>query len=470
MSANYLHGVETVILDKGPRPIRAIKSSVIFLVGVAPVETSGQIALITNETEAAALGKMVPGFNIPHALDAIFAQGGAGPVVVVNVFDKSSHTEAVANEAVTVEGRKFRTIYPTITDVVVTNSAGTTTYVNGTDYTWDQFGDFVIPVGSAITEGQSLLVDYSRFDNTNVTASHIIGTITSGVRSGLQLIDEVFNRWGFNPKIIIAPKFDALTGVAAEMIEKAEKVRGHCIIDQAEGVLPSAAITARGNVSGIYASANKRVIYTYPYVMAYEPYFNAAQSRPMSQYLAGVMASVDLNEGYWVSPSNHEIKGITGVERTITWAINDASTEANLLNEAGYVTVAAGFGTGVRVWGNRSAAWPTSTAPSNFIPVQRVADILHESVELAMLQFIDKPINNAVISSIKESVNAFIRTLVQRGAIVDGECTYDPNNNPAVELAAGHLTFDLTFMPPTPAERITFQSFIDINLLSNLGA
>jgi phage tail sheath protein FI len=128
-----------------------------------------------------------------------------------------------------------------------------------------------------------------------------------------------------------------------------------------------------------------------------------------------------------------------------------------------------GFGTGIRTWGNRSAAFPTSTSPDNFIPVQRTADILHESLEQAMLQFIDRPINNALIDAIKETVNAFIRTLVGRGALIDGSCTYDPAKNPATEVAAGHLTFDLNFMPPTPAERITFESFIDINLLKSLG-
>lgn len=87
-----------------------------------------------------------------------------------------------------------------------------------------------------------------------------------------------------------------------------------------------------------------------------------------------------------------------------------------------------------------------------------------------MLQFIDMPINNALIDAIKESVNAFIRTLIGRGALVDGKCLYDPTKNPATEVALGHLTFDIEFMPPTPAERITFESFINIELLKQLSA
>ncbi|MBW7947388.1 MAG: phage tail sheath subtilisin-like domain-containing protein, partial [Sphingomonadaceae bacterium] len=190
---------------------------------------------------------------------------------------------------------------------------------------------------------------------------------------------------------------------------------------------------------------------------------------PFSQRLAGVICAVDNDEGYWVSPSNHDIKGIVGVERRLSAMINDPTTDVNLLNENGIVTVFNSFGSGLRVWGNRTAAWPSVTHPKNFIPIRRVADMLHESVELSMLQFIDRPINQALIDDIRESVNSFIRTLIGRGALIDGKCSYDSAKNEATQIAAGHLVFDIEFMPPTPAERITFESFINIELLNQLG-
>lgn len=94
-----------------------------------------------------------------------------------------------------------------------------------------------------------------------------------------------------------------------------------------------------------------------------------------------------------------------------------------------------------------------------------------------MLQFIDKPINQAVIDSIRETVNSFMRTLISRGALVDGKnaqgqatgCYFDKAKNPPAEIAAGRLVFDLVFMPPTPAEWITFNSYIDVTLLGSLS-
>jgi len=67
----------------------------------------------------------------------------------------------------------------------------------------------------------------------------------------------------------------------------------------------------------------------------------------------------------------------------------------NNLNAAGILTVFNAFGTGLRVWGNRSAGYPTITTPDNFISVRRTMDVIEESVQLSMLQFIDQPIKSA---------------------------------------------------------------------------
>lgn len=470
MAANYLHGVETIELKKGPVPVSVVKSAVIGLVGIAPKGTKNSLILVQNAQDAAQFGSELPGFTIPQALAAIFKQG-AGTVLVVNVFDNTTDVVEVSAETKTISNGAAKLTYAPIKDLVVTNSAGTTTFVLDTDYTVDDFGNLTVLNFTSIPEASTIKATYKRLDPSLVTSADIIGTISdTDVYTGLQLWDKSFSTFGFNPRILIAPGYSSTNTISAELIVKADKYRAHALIDAPAGTTVANAIAGRGPAGAInFYTSNKRAILCYPMLKAFDTATDANQDRPYSQFLAGVIAATDNSDGYWVSPSNKEIKGVVGVERTITWAINDANTNANLLNEKGIVTVAAGYGTGFRTWGNRSAAFPTSTAPSNFIAVQRTADILHESLELAMLQFIDSPINNAVIDAIKETVNAFIRTLIGRGALVDGSCTYDPAKNPPTELAAGHLTFDLNFMPPTPAERITFESFIDINLLKSLG-
>lgn len=471
MAANYLHGVETIELNIGPRPISVVKSAVIGLVGVAPKGPTQTLTLVQSQADAAQFGALVPGFSIPRALESIQKQG-SGTILVINVFNESTNAVSVTDEVVTVEDGAFKLAHNALTALAITvkTSAGAALAL-GTDVTIDDFGNGAIVPGGAVAEGDDIKVSYKWFDPTTVNAAQIIGAISgSNVRTGSKLFEESFQSFGFNPRLLIAPGHITANPIATEFIALANKYRGHAIIDAPIGKTPTEVIIGRGPAGLInFNTSSKRAILCYPHLKAYDPATDSNINVPYSSFMAGVIAATDNADGYWFSPSNREIKGIVGLERVITSAVNDASTEANLLNEKGIVTTFNSFGSGLRTWGNRSAAFPSSTAPSNFISVQRTADILHESVELAMLQFIDIPISNALIDSIRDSVNSFINVLIQRGAIIDGSCTYDPSKNPSTVTGAGQLIFDVTFMPPTPAERITFESFIDINLLASLG-
>jgi len=479
MPANFLHGVETIELSRGPRPIRGVKTAVIGIVGTAPMldvatadRTLNTPRLVLNDRDAAKyFGSDRPGFTIPAALNAIFTQGNGPICVVVNVLNPGTHVTAVTDEARTVGSDDLVTLtHPQVSSVVVKHTSGTPTYVAGTDYTVDAGSGTIRRLTTGgIAAGQSLKISYSWLDPSKALAADIIGTTDAGGnRSGLKALLDCYALFGFFPKILIAPGVSSAASVFAEMDAIAGKVRAISIADVAGGTTVQAAITGRG-AGGTYNSSSKRTVFCYPYVKRYNSATDTEETVPYSQYLAGALAAKDAANGYWWSPSNTEIKGITGVERQLTAMVNDPTSEVNLLNEVGLVTVFNSFGTGYRTWGNRSAAFPSSTEPTNFICVQRTADVIHESVEYAMLQFLDYPINDALIDAIAESVNSFIRTLIGRGALIDGRCFYDPAKNPVTEIAAGHLTFDLEFMPPTPAERITFESYINIDLLKNLG-
>lgn len=472
MAANFLHGVETVEVQKGARPVRVVRSAVIGLVGIAPAGPENELTLVQSDTDAAVFGAAVPGFTIPQAIDAIFAQGNAGTILVVNAYDPGKHNTSETDEAVTVEGGAFKTAYAPLANITITDETGDTTYVDGTDYTHDAFGNFTVLPGGDITEGEALLASYDRLDPAAVEAGDIIGAVDSATdaRTGLQVFDLAFSRFGFNPRLLIAPGYSSTAAVTDELITKAGAYRGHAIVDAPKGTAYQDVIEGRGPAGSInFNTSSKRAILCYPHLKAYDAATDSNVDAPYSQYLAGVIAATDLQDGFWFSPSNREISGIVGLEREITASLTDPATQANTLNENGITTVFNSFGSGLRTWGNRSAAFPSSTHVTNFIPVQRTADIIHDSIEQSMLQFVDLPINDALIDAVRGSVNAFLRTLVQRGAIIDGECVYDPAKNPPEEIAAGHITFDISFMPPTPAERITFDSFIDINLLSQLG-
>jgi uncharacterized protein len=470
MAANYLHGVETIEVSQGSRPVQIVKSSVITLVGTAPIGTKNEPILVLSPNDAAQFGQQIPGFTIPQALDAIFKQGPA-TVVVVNVFDSVTNVAQVTTESQTITDGKLKLAFAPIGEVSVFLTNGTTPFSGeiDVDYTLDAFGNFTA-LSSVSSEGLLLKFTYKKIDTGTVTSAQIIGTNVSGVRTGMKCWELIFNTFGFTPKILIAPVYCELLAVATEMIAVAPNYRAVALIDAPVTTTVTQAIAGRGPASTInFKTSSDRAYLLVPHLKVYDGDSDSNINAPYSSFMAGIIARTDLNEGYWVSPSNKEIFGIVGTEYVVTASVNDANTEANLLNEKGITTTFTGYGTGTRTWGNRSASFPTSTDPKNFIPIRRMADVVHESLEQAMLQFIDRPLNQGTIDAIRETGNAFFRTLIGRGACLPGsKCTYNAEENTAEELAAGHVTFDLTFMGPTPAERITFKSFLDINLLISI--
>jgi len=410
MPADYLHGVETIEMGGCPKAIKAVKTSVIGVIGTAPFDevteenqTVNKPVLLTRRFDCYQyFGNRRDGYTLPDALDAIYSQG-SGLVIAINVFDPSKHES--------------------VEDVTVYDVVG------GVD-----------PV--------------------------------TGKRTGLSAFEDCYSLFGFYPKIIIAPTFCEDLSVANEMQTLCEKIRAIGLIDAPIGTTVQDAIEGRGPEGNInFNFYSDRMVLCYPHVQAHDAMWNQIVYQPYSQYLAGVIAAKDMEKGYHWSPSNTEIKCILGTERQLTSMFNDADSEVNLLNEAGIVTIYNSYGTGYRTWGNRNSLFPANGGdPITFINIRRTADILHESVEYAMLQYIDSPIDDALIDAIKESVNAFIRTLIGRGALVDGKCTFHPDKNDVYQMADGHLIFDIEFMPPPPAERITFESYVNRDLLQGLGS
>jgi len=197
---------------------------------------------------------------------------------------------------------------------------------------------------------------------------------------------------------------------------------------------------------------------------------NVTHAGPYSPWVAGATAAKDLAQGYWWSPSNTPISGgPLGPDVSLYSSFLDAASDTNNLNAQGIVTAFQAFGTGLRVWGNRSAGFPSFTSPDVFISVRSTMDVIEQSVMLSMMQFLDQPISNGLIDSILASVNSFLRTLIGRGALVGGTASYNPNENPSSQVGAGQLVFDIDCMPPPPAERLTFNVFIDTTLLSQLA-
>jgi phage tail sheath protein FI len=474
MAQQFLHGVETVLIESGPRPVTEVKTAIIGLVGIAPMGPVNTPILVKNDVDAAQFGKELAGFDIPQALNFIFGHN-AGTVIVVNVFDQAANTEPQVDDTVVIANGKGQLAFAPVGDVTVKKQDGTpSTYIAGTDYTLDEFGKFQVIAGR-IPNGTTLKFDYARLNPDSITNAQIIGAIDgSGNRTGLKALDLASSMFGFKPKILVVPGRSGTKAIADEMLSAAERFRAIALIDGDLGLNVSQIISNRGDATKSFGSANKRAVLCYPYLKGFDPNrdtgapdADVTSNFPFSMFYAGAIAACDKNFGYWFSPSalNAPFNGVLGVERAISANINDPATDANALNEVGIVTVFNNFGTGYLPWGNRNASFPTNTQTDNFISLLRTFDLVHESLELAALPFIDKPITQSLIDDIRQSGDEFIAVLVGRGALTQGSrVVFDRADNSNVQLAAGQLTFTIIKDGPSPAERITYKSIIDISL------
>lgn len=100
MSANYLHGIETLEVERGPRSIRVVKSAVIALVGTAPIGPLNTLVLCQGDIDAAQFGPDLAGFSIPQALSGIY-DFGAGTVLVINVLNPATHRSTLVGQECT---------------------------------------------------------------------------------------------------------------------------------------------------------------------------------------------------------------------------------------------------------------------------------------------------------------------------------------------------------------------------------
>lgn len=405
MSEQFLHGVEVIEIDDGARPIQTVKSSVIGLVGTA---SKGPVNIPTlilgSPSEAVKIFGSDANFSIPSALDAIFKQSGA-IVVVINVADPK-------------------------------NSAHLTSGV---------------------------------LDATKITLSDVIGGVDNetGKYKGISALLAANSEVGVQPRILIAPEFTHQTPldndnkpianpVVAELLSVAESLRAVIIAD-----CPNTNKTDALHYRKDWGSA--RIYPVFPWVKVLNTSTNSIVEQPSSARVAGLIAKSDNERGFWWSPSNLVINGIVGISKPIDFALGDANSTANYLNENGITTIIQQDG--FRLWGNRT----TSADPKwMFLQTRRTADMINDSLLKAHLWAVDRNITKTYIEDVLEGINNYLRYLKSIQAIIDGNAFINPELNPPSQIAQGKITFDFEFTPPYPAEHITFRSRMTDEYLEEL--
>jgi len=489
MPEQFLHGIEIVEIDTGARPISTVRSSVIGLIGTAPnsreavhaILTTGTVATnngitYTSVTANKAANDITVWLKDPKANSQTLSVSVSGTAITVNLATSgagaitstatlviaalaasapasllvtATSTPSSSGAGVVLATVKAKSLaggldeaFPLNTPVLITGSRNAAdgldtvgdkdgTLPDALDAIFDQAGAMVVVVRVAIGVDDA------------ATISNVIGaTATAGVQAFLSA--ETLCK--VTPRILIAPGFSSEVEVVSELLGIADQLKAVIIAD-GPNTDDADAISFRENFG------SKRVYVVDPQVKVWDVVSNSEINAPVSARVAGMIARSDNARGFWYSPSNTEIYGITGTSRAIGFAIDDPNSVANYLNENEVATIIQKDG--FRLWGNRTCSADPKWA---FLNVVRVADMVHESLVANHLWCIDKNISKLYIESVCEGVNAYFRHLVGVGAILGGRCFADPDLNTPDQFAMGKVYFDIAFTSPAPAEHVTFRS------------
>lgn len=305
-------------------------------------------------------------------------------------------------------------------------------------------------------------------DPAKVTTQEINGTITpAGLATGFSGAYECYNKFGYFPKLIIAPGYSPTATVRAEMDVVATRLNALAIADLPLGLTKQQAVESRG-ATGMANTSSARTVLTYPHVVV-EDTTGATETRldPLSSRLAGVIIATDLDQGWHHSSSNREIKGVVDLETAINFYPSDYQNDTNFLNEAGIVTAMRSFATGFRTYGNRSAAYPSSSHVENFIHARRILDMTHEAIIFFLMNYVDRLGTRQNVEAAEEGVNAYLRSKIGDGVFYGASFRFDTVKNTAQQIADGRFFYKFECHPTSVMERITVDSYVDTKFISD---
>lgn len=474
--AGYRHGI--YVTEQGTELLDLTKQSagITFVVGTAPIREAASAALPNEPVLCNTYNEAVRqlGYNtdtskytLCEAMEVLFGLYQVAPVVMVNVFDPTVHKRGYSRElhlvtathTVEIEGDVLAGSITVETKTVIEEEEEYVLVTPlRTEYTVAKT-TLILPDTYAM--GAQVYVTYDKPDVTTVSATDVVGAVNTltSKSTGLELIKEVYSRFGYTIGQIIAPGFSHIPEVGLKMAAKAETINFHfsaiAIADLDTSLIGGYAGAAALKTSNGYTLPHLTVCY--PAVR----YGNKVQH--LSTHLAGLMAKQCSDDGDvpYRSPSNRSIfiSGMCNFDGSENYFGDE---EATMLNGQGIVTVTR-FN-GWKVWGNRTSAYPTSADPKDvWINVRRMFDFVKTRLTLGFWSNLDDPIQPRTVHSIVNSVNTYFDGLVNEGKLLGGRIEFREEDNSEAQLMEGRVNFRCYITPPSPARDIDFTLEYDVN-------
>lgn len=468
---SYQHGVRVLEQPTGVAAPITGTAGLQVAIGTAPINLAENPAAVTNVpviahsfSEAVAqLGysEDFEKYTLCQAMYASFKLFAVAPVIFINVLDPATHKTDVADAASVAISHlqgKLSDLGVIKSSVVVKASASAEApLVLGTDYTltFDDDGYLVITMtatgaGAALT---SVKVTYSKLNPSAVTKANIIGTYntSTGAETGLEVLRQVYPKFGMVPGLLLAPGWSQDADVAAVLAAKCEEINGYfsceCLVDIDTGNSGARVYTDAKTKKDAMGLSSPHALALWPCVKV------GSKVLALSAIMGALTAYTDaINDDVPnLSPSNKAL-GISGTCLADGTEVTLDQIQANTLNGGGIAT--AINVNGWRSWGNNSAAYPANTDPKDrWWCCRRFFSWWGSSFILTYAQRVDDPTNYRLIEAIVDSEN------IRGQSYVPDKCAairieFLESENPETNLLDGKIKFHQYLAPYTPAEDI----------------
>lgn len=413
--------------------------------------------------------------NVMYLMNEIYRHfikvGIVAPVVVINVLDpdKSQHTQAVVGKEYDVVN-KMVVIEDTgvLLDKVVV-SENETTYKADDDYvaSINSEGYLVIALTNdgAASSLQKLNISYVKLNPDGVTAEDIIGGIDEkGVRSGIELLDEVFINTGVIPAIVTAPVFSKQKEVAAALEAKVRLIgslhnaKAYVDIDSSESGAVSVFNVAKVKEKNVPQSE---------LIDACWPMVNKNGNMLAFSSFAAALAQA-------VAAENGDIPdGIDNRELLVDGVCTEDGTPVKVIQgDANSYLNANGIITAIRLpewkaWGNNTAMYPASKDPTKrWSKCVMMLNYLQNRFKTEYLSKVGRNAKVKFIKGIVDEYNASLNALAP-DYLAGGEIIFDTAKNPPSSMLEGHYIFSTRYADYTPAEYIENDFVYDAQILTD---
>lgn len=480
---SYFHGVYNSEIDTSlTAPIQGSAGlQVIF--GTAPIHLSRDPAAAVNKpmlcysfaecSQNVGYSDNFKDFTLCQSIDACFRVFNIAPIILVNVLDpkKASHTTVnAAEDCPVVDGQVVYTKPYTLLDTLVVKN-GDAELVAESDYiaTHDNDGNVLITILSqAAKEAATLSVEGKSLNPAGVTREDVVGGVDAltGQETGMELIRHIYPKLGMVPGLLLAPGWSGDAVVAAALQAKTEAINGvfvcNCLLDIPTDGEDGAAVYTDAKVAKEKMGAtSNHAMALWPMVAVGDKiYHYSAMFGALTAYTDATNADVP-----YESPSNKDLRITATVLADGTEVVLDQQQANDMLNANG-ITTAINMN-GFKSWGNKTAAYPSTTDPKDmWFAVRRFFDWDGNNFIRTYFQKVDKPGKKRLIRSIVDSQNIVGNGYVKRDYCAGYRLEFLESENPATNLLNGHLTVHTFLAPYIPAEYIENIREYDVDALT----